>query len=138
MPKINSFKKSCLALAISQVFVAGQTNAASIVVNSRSDTPSPGSCTLRQALRSAEKDVISGSCVRGSGSDEISFDPAIFPIGQTTFILLKGAPLVIDNVMGSSITLTGHGSLGQGAILGPMNSNKTGRLSSYRCAIAKP
>src|SRR5688500_18443091 len=53
--------------------------AGSIVVNSSSDTVSnDGSCTLREAITSAETDTTSGAaageCAAGSGSDTITFD----------------------------------------------------------------
>lgn len=55
MPPLNTFSKTTIALALSQA-VALPLYAATITVNSTSDTPAANICTLRSAINAANTD----------------------------------------------------------------------------------
>ncbi|MGL5005356.1 MAG: hypothetical protein ACRDAM_20725, partial [Casimicrobium sp.] len=53
------------------------TNAATITVNSLADPGTGSTCTLRQAIESANTDTAIGVCISGAGVDTIVFDAAL-------------------------------------------------------------
>jgi CSLREA domain-containing protein len=104
---------SAAAAAASLAFAAS-ASAATIQVDSTGDelvaTPFPvaGSCTLREALKSAEDNNAFGGCTPGApGNDIITFSPTVFP-NPTTINLTIGQLVVNTDV---TITGPGHGEL---------------------------
>ena len=91
-----------LCQAVALALAAGGAHAATISVTDGGDAGTTTTCTLRQAIISANNDSASGSaCVAGSGADTIAFAPAL---ANSTITLLSGQ-LLID----SSVTLSGSG-----------------------------
>lgn len=75
MQKKGVLRKTCIAIAIAQC-IAAPLGAATIVVNSTGDTSGVvGTCSLRDAITSANNNVtvLNSSCTSGSGSDTIEF-----------------------------------------------------------------
>ena len=74
MPPLNTFKRRCLALAVTNT-IAMPMQAATITVNTSSDTQSPALCTLRAAIMAANTNTPVDNCNAGSvdGADTISF-----------------------------------------------------------------
>ncbi len=92
-----------LTLAVALALGAGSVHAANITVTDGGDAGTASTCTLRQALGSANNDDATGStCVAGNGADAIDFDSSL--AGAT--ITLGGSELTI---YGSSVTLNGSG-----------------------------
>ncbi len=83
-----------------------------INVNTISDTPAPGFCTLRQAIANAnaESDVSGGDCMAGTGTDTIQFsvNGSIDISGNGTLPKVVNT-LTIDGT-GQTITVTGADS----------------------------
>lgn len=91
-----------LPLAIALALGIPAAHAATITVTTGGDAGTAGTCTLRQALDSANNDAAGTSnCVAGSGDDTIGFAANL----QNSTITLAGQPLVIS----SNLTLTGSG-----------------------------
>jgi len=111
MPPLNNLQRNCIALAISQT-IAMPLQAATIVVDSISDTPSTDTCTLRSAILSANTDDQIDACIQGNNSDEIEFD---LP-NNSTITLTSELPTVASTI---TINGTGQDSL---AISGNNNS----------------
>lgn len=89
-----------LVLAIALVFSSGAIRATTITVTSSGDPGDSGSCTLRQAITSANTDSNSGStCAAGSGADTIVFDPGLTP----STVTLSGSALSVA----SELTIDG-------------------------------
>lgn len=95
-----------LAIALSLGTVGAE--ASTIVVTTPGDSGTGSSCTLRQAIGSANNDDASGSsCVAGSGDDTITFAGNI-----TAPIVLSGGQLLIASnvtIAGSGQTINGGG-----------------------------
>jgi predicted outer membrane repeat protein len=119
MPPLNNFTRSCLAIAISQA-VAAPALAASIVVNDNGDAGTGDTCTLRQAIVSANTNNADASnCTVGNvATDTITFENS----GTTT--LTSSLPLIttdmsiIGNANGSTIDANSTGrvfNIGGGA-----------------------
>lgn len=93
-----------LALAVS-LAMAGATSAATIVVTDGEDAGTAATCTLRQAIASANKNAHGTStCLDGSGDDTIMFADTL--IGST--ITLAGTELAVTaplTIIGSGQTL---------------------------------
>lgn len=86
---MNSIKRIAqrpLALAVALAFCAAGAQAATITVDDGSDNES-ASCTLREAIMSANGDMAVGGCVAGSGADQIVFAPALV---NSTITLVQG------------------------------------------------
>ncbi|HEX3897008.1 MAG TPA: IPTL-CTERM sorting domain-containing protein [Rudaea sp.] len=89
-----------LPLAIALALGLPAAHAATITVTTGGDAGTASTCTLRQALDSANNDAAgSSSCVAGSGDDTVLFDDNL----RNSTITLAGQPLQIA----SNVTLTG-------------------------------
>jgi hypothetical protein len=62
-----------IAAALAVLAVPATASAATIVVNSTAGASTPGVCTLREAILSANNDLGFASCAAGSGEDRIEF-----------------------------------------------------------------
>ena len=92
MPPLNSFNKSCIAVAVGQL-ISMSSNAATITVNSNTDDGA--GCTLREAIASANTTVNQNNgCQTGSaaGTDTIIFSNQL---SSNTITLLEEY-LVVD------------------------------------------
>ncbi|MHB8447097.1 MAG: choice-of-anchor Q domain-containing protein, partial [Rudaea sp.] len=96
-----------LSQAVALALAAGGAHAASITVTDGGDAGTPTTCTLRQAIASANTDSAQGSCPAGSGADTITFAPAL---ANSTIALQYGQLLVY-----SSVTISGSGQTIQAA-----------------------
>ena len=102
MPPLNNFKRTCIALAISQA-AGTSVQAATITVDSTTDDGT--GCTLREAIISAEADSASGNgCIDGLNDDVITFDGTVFA-GVETITLTSALPSLT-----SAITVNGTGA----------------------------
>ena len=80
MPPLNTFSRTCLSVAIGHALVS-PVLAAKIEVTSTIDTPSE-SCTLREAVLSANLNTSVGKCASGTvGVDTIEFSAAVVSSG---------------------------------------------------------
>jgi CSLREA domain-containing protein len=107
-------RRAGTALALSTaltLLLAGTARAATIQVDSSADTPAPGSCTLREAINSADGDADSGNCTHtGSyGSDTITFDNSLF---GDTITLTAGELLIDPGIHLGTLTIQGPGAAG--------------------------
>lgn len=115
-------RSKILAAAVASTLAGVQsTIAATIIVNSTIDAitgTGPGVCTLRQAISSANQDMLSGDCVVGSDTetDHVEFAQAL---SGSTITLTEGAiniasPLVLgpSSPTGSQVTISGGNSSG--------------------------
>src|SRR5689334_5144116 len=81
------------------VFGVTTAQAASLTVNTTSDTPVAGTCTLREAITSANNNTDQGNCVAiGTYGD----DTITFSVSGT--IGLGGSQLAINPVMPGTLT----------------------------------
>ncbi|NND83081.1 MAG: hypothetical protein HKN50_11685 [Gammaproteobacteria bacterium] len=110
MPPLNTFTRSCLALAIGQA-VAAPAQAATIVVNSNLDVDlADNVCTLREAITSIQNSSTAGTGCSYTGlfgiDDKVEFDPglSIAPI-----LLSQATPLTIDSQQTNNFTINGLG-----------------------------
>ncbi len=87
---------------------AGTAKAATIPVTTTADGPTPGACSLREAVDSANNDA-STECVPGSGDDTIKLDAGhyVLSVGPAGENLNSGGDLDID----SSLAIDGAGAL---------------------------
>jgi hypothetical protein len=96
-----------LCAAIAWVLCTGDATAATITVTTGADAGTATSCTLRQAITSANTDSVGSSgCVAGSGDDTIVFANAL--VGST--ITLTQGQLAITTpltIVGSNQTIDG-------------------------------
>lgn len=111
MPPLNSFSKSCLALALSQLLTV-PAHAAYIQVNTSSDSVVADQlCSLREAIISANSNSSDGSgCASGelNSVDQITFDSMVFPSdGENSITLTSSLPNIT-----SSLTIVGQGNGG--------------------------
>lgn len=91
-----------LALAVSLALGIGSAQAATITVTTLGDSASGSSCTLRQAIVSANTNAASGACVIGAiGADTINFDAAL----ANATITLANGELEVDE----SLVINGSG-----------------------------
>lgn len=91
-----------LSQAVALALIAGGAHAAAITVTDAGDGNSAGTCTLRQAIDSANNDSSSGSdCTSGNGADTIAFASGL---ANSTITLTQG-----QLVVASDLTLTGSG-----------------------------
>lgn len=97
-----------LCQAVALALAAGGAHAATISVTDGGDAGTATTCTLRQAIDSANNDAATGSsCAAGSGADAIAFAPAL---ANSTITLLSGQLLIDSNVTlsGSGQTISGN------------------------------
>ncbi|MGH8041267.1 MAG: IPTL-CTERM sorting domain-containing protein [Rudaea sp.] len=90
-----------LSQAVALALIAGGAHAAAITVTDAGDGNSGGTCTLRQAIDSANNDSTSGNCTPGNGADTIAFASGL---ANSTITLTQG-----QLVVASDLTLTGSG-----------------------------
>jgi hypothetical protein len=94
-----------LALAVSLALAATSGRAATIVVTDGGDAGTASTCTLRQAIVSANKNAHGDStCISGDNSDTIVFDDSL--VNST--ITLDGTELAVTNpltILGSGQTI---------------------------------
>lgn len=88
-----------LTQAVILALASGGAHAAAITVNTAGDSGGAGTCTLRQAIESANTDSAQGNCAAGSGADTITF------ASNVTSVALTSGELLIN----SSVTLSGGG-----------------------------
>lgn len=114
MPLLNTFTRSCIALAISHSLMQ-TASAASIVVDTLGDESlDDANCTLREAVVSANTNpgtMVSG-CVSGTaGSDTITFDSNL--AGESVNLnsqLSVNEALIINGLGEDLLTITGGGA----------------------------
>ncbi|MDN5924739.1 MAG: hypothetical protein L0H70_07045 [Xanthomonadales bacterium] len=97
-----------LALAVAVALGMGSAHAANITVTAGGDAGSGATCTLRQAIESANSDAVVGGCLAGSGADSIDFDGSLT---SATMILASGQ-LEVDGILtinGSGQTIDANG-----------------------------
>jgi CSLREA domain-containing protein len=89
--------------------LAGTAASATIQVNSTSDTPAPSTCTLREAIASADGNADSGNCTHTGtyGDDTITF--ASSTLGNS--ILLTSGELDINPTITGTLTIQGPGAV---------------------------
>jgi hypothetical protein len=90
-----------LSQAVALALAAGGAHAASITVTDGGDPGTAGTCTLRQAIVSANADSAQGTCTAGSGADTITFASGL----ANSTIALQYGQLLIN----SSVTISGSG-----------------------------
>ncbi len=107
MPPLNTLSRSCVSIAISQLFAVPAV-AANIEVTNNADTTilTPGNCTLRDAILSANSGTSVGGCVSGtSGLDAITFSDSVLANG--TISLTQAITLYIDDDLSITGPATG-------------------------------
>jgi CSLREA domain-containing protein len=89
--------------------LAAPAGAATIQVNTLSDTPATGTCTLREAIVSADGNDDSGNCTHSGtyGDDTITFGSSVF--GTITLSL---GQLNIEPTQPGTLTIQGPGAAG--------------------------
>jgi predicted outer membrane repeat protein len=93
-----------IALAVSVAFAGSAAHAATITVTDGGDAGSSTTCTLRQAIESANADARgSSTCADGSGDDTIEFVGALI----NSKITLSGSELHVS----APLTITGSGQI---------------------------
>ena len=117
MPPLNTFTRSCLALAIGHAAVMS-THAANILVNSNTDVDGMDViCTLREAIVSANTNPgnENSGCVSGAaGMDTISFDGTIgstILLTQNTHLAIT-EDLTINGIGEDLLTIDGNANAG--------------------------
>ncbi|WP_162924731.1 choice-of-anchor Q domain-containing protein [Rubrobacter indicoceani] len=107
----------CVSLVIvALLYSAPAWAAAPITVDTLSDTPEEGKCTLREAVAAANTDAVVGGCAAGDGADTITFD---LPDSSRITLTGKGGSspvevfedLTIDGA-GRNLTISGGGEVG--------------------------
>ncbi|HET6633065.1 MAG TPA: choice-of-anchor Q domain-containing protein [Rhodanobacteraceae bacterium] len=115
-----------LALAVAVALGIGGAHAGTVTVTNPGDTSTSTSCTLRQAIESANTDSLVGGCASAGflgGPDTIDFDPSL--ANQT--IVLTGAPLSTIQ----TLTLNGSGqTIDAGGISGVFFVRDTATLTA--------
>ena len=137
-----------LSQAVALALAAGGAHAAAITVTDGGDAGTAGTCTLRQAIFSANTDSAQGTCAAGSGADTITFaaglanstialqsgqlfvtsDVTISGSGQTVTAAANSRVLVsnaIATVSISDLTITGGNTAGAGGGIAIYGSNFT-------------
>ena len=103
MPPLSPFNRTCLALAIGQVMTIPVSGAATIPVNSSTDTSTAdGFCTLREAIISANtnSNAHEAACIKGDpGLDTLTFNPVTFPSGSLTNIKLSSVLDITEDLI---------------------------------------
>ena len=112
-----------LALALASLLLASSAGAATITVNTVADAAADdGTCTLREAMTSANNDSVSGAapgeCNAGSGADVIAFaipGGGLHLIAPSTSLPGVITPMTIDGSTGTGqIAIDGGGTLPTG------------------------
>lgn len=95
MPPLNTVQRSLITLAVSQA-IALPSQAATILVDTNTDTTAASTCSLRDAITAANTDLVvpGSSCTAGNGDDTITFG---FP-NQSTISLSSQLPTVESNI----------------------------------------
>ena len=103
MPPLNTFKRSSIAIALSHA-IALPLQAATITVDSTSDTPTANVCSLRSAIIAANTNAPVDGCVAGDVSGSDTIDLTGLPNNSTITLNGNELPTVI-----STISLNGPG-----------------------------
>lgn len=105
-------KHHILALAVAQAIIGlSASQAASITVDNPTDVSDPGSCTLRDAIASANTDAAVAGCGAGNMDDTITFDASVLP----GIITLDGTqldistPIAIEGPGANQLTIDADG-----------------------------
>lgn len=105
MPPLNTFEKTAIALLLSQAAIVPATNAATINVG-----VGGADCTLSDAIRSANQDIVVGSCIAGSsGADTINIPTQTITFGSAAmdgYAFGDSALPLVESI----ITIEGNGS----------------------------
>ncbi len=117
MPPLNTFTRSCLAIAIAQG-VVGNAQSATIEVGITSDDNNAG-CTLRQAVLSLNSAALQGGCINtGAGfgiqdTVNLSLDDGaqitLLPSSGGAINISSGKAVTINGPQNNNITLNGNG-----------------------------
>ncbi len=99
-------------LALAASFAVSVAGAATITVDSDSETPVTGKCTLSEAVFAANTNVATGTCVAGDpGADAIVFAPGVGtitftqPLAATTDALKVTEALTIDGTANGGVVI---------------------------------
>jgi len=104
MKSISLRSRRLLPLAIALALGVPAADAATITVTTAGDAGTASTCTLRQALDSANNDSAgTSSCTAGSGDDTVAFASNL----RASTITLAGGPLRIS----SNVTITGSAQI---------------------------
>jgi len=124
MKKLDNLYRKCLVVAISQA-LAAPVDAAIIEVTNNADTTiiTPGNCTLRDAVASANTDTSVGGCTSGSiGADTITFSNSVVAGGTVSLTqandIMIGSDLTINGPINGTIEVNGMNNYRVFAILG--------------------
>ena len=101
--------RAIMVIALLLIVTATAARAATITVNTISDTSSPSTCTLRDAIKAANTQTATNDCPAGSGDDAINF-------GVSGTITLSSQLPAIQNILtidgsGQAVTIDGNGSV---------------------------
>lgn len=98
-----------LSQAVALALAAGGAHAASITVTDGGDAGTASTCTLRQAIVSANTDSVQGNCAAGSGADTITFAAGL---ANSTITLVNGELDISSSltIAGTGQTIAGNGS----------------------------
>ena len=102
-------KPLVIAVALALGLGLGSAHAASITVTDGGDAGAAGTCTLRQAIESANTDTAVGTCAAGAGTDTVSFSGAL----ANSTITLGGTQLEVTDdliITGSGQTIDANGA----------------------------
>ena len=132
---------TCVALTVQAATITVNSIADDVFINAAGQTFSdaaytvavtPGYCTLRMAISSANRDAVTGGCVAGSGNDSIAFSvlanstitiaqvamdpaPVTLPVGTSASWLLFSTGNVVITGPGSALLTINGGGLGVAA-----------------------
>lgn len=114
-------RTSVAVAAVLAAVNAGVADAATIQVDTTSDSPAVGTCTLREAIASADGNSDFGNCTHTGtyGDDTITFNASTF--GGT--ITLGGTELNINPTTAGTLTIQGPG-----AVLLAVDANNASRV----------
>jgi hypothetical protein len=106
-------KAAVLALALSAAMTPSRVRAAGITVDAG------GTCTLAEAITSANSDAVTGGCTAGSGADTITLEENVILTAalpdMTTVITIEGGGYTIDGnndaTVGNVLRITFGGDL---------------------------
>ena len=117
--------------------LAAPAGAATLTVNSLTDTIGGPDCTLRDAITAANTDAVAGGCAAGGGADLIVFDPALTAGDETITLSTIGNSLAGPAAFGITSVITIQGPTGthgltldaSGAVMRHFNVAATGSLT---------
>lgn len=110
MPPLSTLNKTALTLAVSHAIAMSSAQAATIMVTDFGDGPTtnPNTCTLRQAVESANLNQSQGTCTAGTQEDLIIFaNTTEQTISLTEGSLDLSAYITIQGAIGRPIVIDG-------------------------------